>query len=186
MQDIRLTPKPVQQPHPPLWVGALNPKAVDRAARLGCHYLGVGDTSAYDEALRRHGRNPSDFSVAQLVWVHLAPSKEQAWDEVQEHVHWMLTVYGKWLSDAGELQGPPTLFKPPPASELRHTTDPLLFTPIVGNTQDVAEGLEQFTRRVRTTHLVLGMHFPGIDPKLARRSMETFARELLPSFKERR
>ena len=59
LQDIRLTPKPVQQPHPPLWVGALNPKAVDRAARLGCHFLGIGDTSAYDEALRRHGRNPS-------------------------------------------------------------------------------------------------------------------------------
>ncbi len=186
LKDIRLTPKPVQQPYPPLWVGALNPKAVDRAARLGCHYLGVGDTSAYDDALRRHGRNPSDFSVAQLVWVHLAPSKEQAWDEVQDHVHWMLTVYGKWLKDAGELQGPPTLFNPPPASELRRTTDPLLFTPIVGNSQDVAQGLEQFTRRVRTTHLVLGMHFPGIDPKLAKRSMETFARELLPSFKEKR
>jgi Luciferase-like monooxygenase len=40
LQEIRLTPKPVQQPHPPLWVGALNPKAVDRAARLGCHFLG--------------------------------------------------------------------------------------------------------------------------------------------------
>jgi hypothetical protein len=30
------------------------------------------------------------------------------------------------------------------------------------------------------------MHFPGIDPKIVRRSMETFARELLPSFKEKR
>jgi alkanesulfonate monooxygenase SsuD/methylene tetrahydromethanopterin reductase-like flavin-dependent oxidoreductase (luciferase family) len=186
LQDIRLTPKPVQQPHPPLWVGALNPKAVDRAARLGCHFLGIGDTSAYDEALRRHGRNPSDFNVAQLVWAHIAPSKEQAWDEVQDHVHWMLTVYGEWLSEAGEVKGPPTLFKPPPASELRRTKDPLLFTPLVGTAEDVAEGLEKFTRTVRTTHLVLGMHFPGIDPKLVRRSMETFAQELLPRFKEKR
>jgi len=46
----------------------------------------------YDEALRRHGRNPADHSVAQLVWVHVAPSREQGWDEVQDHVHWMLTV----------------------------------------------------------------------------------------------
>jgi alkanesulfonate monooxygenase SsuD/methylene tetrahydromethanopterin reductase-like flavin-dependent oxidoreductase (luciferase family) len=100
-------------------------------------------------------------------------------------VHWMLTVYGKWLSEAGELQGPPTLFKPPPASELRRTTDPLLFIPIVGSAEDVAEGLDRFTRSVRTTHLVLGMHFPGIDPKLVRRSMETFARDLLPRLKEK-
>jgi hypothetical protein len=87
---------------------------------------------------------------------------------------------------ACELQSPPTLFKPPPASELRRTTDPLLFTPIAGNSLDVAEGLEQFTRKVRTIHLVPGMHFPGIDPQLAKRSRETFARELLPSFKKER
>ena len=185
LRDIRLTPMPVQQPHPPLWVGALGPKAVDRAARLGCHYLGVGDTSAYDEALRRHGRNPADFNVAQLIWAHIAPSRDQAWDEAQEHVHWMLSVYGKWLREAGELQGPPSFFEPPPASELRRTKEPLLFTPIIGNVQEVAEGIEQFTRSVRTTHLVLGMHLPGIDPKIAKRSMETFARELLPKFQKR-
>ncbi len=97
LRDIRLTPKPVQQPHPPLWVGALNPKAVDRAARLGCHYLGVGDASVYDEALRRYGRNPWDFDVAQLVWTQITPVRDQAWDEAQEHVHWMLKVYGEWL-----------------------------------------------------------------------------------------
>src|ERR1700751_6332612 len=98
----------------------------------------------------------------------------------------MLTVYGQWLRDAGELQGRPPRFRPPPPSERRRTAEPLLFTPIVGTAKDVAEGLDQFTRSVRTTHLVLGMHFPGIDPKIVRRSMETFARELLPSFKEKR
>lgn len=186
LQDIRLTPKPVQAPHPPLWVGALNPKAVDRAARLGCHYLGIGDASAYDDALRRYGRNPSDFNVAQLVWTHIAPSREQAWDEAQDHVHWMLTVYGEWLREAGEIQGPPSIFKPPPASELRRTTEPLLFNPLVGTAAEVAEGLEKFTSKVRTTHLVLGMHLPGIDPKIVRRSMETFAREILPALKKKR
>jgi len=186
LQDIRLTPKPVQEPHPPLWIGALNPKAVDRAARLGCHFLGIGDTSAYDEALSRHGRKPADYKVAQLVWVHVAPSREQGWDEVQDHVHWMLAVYGKWLGEAGEMQGPPSLFSPPPAAELRRTKEPLLFTPIVGNSEDVANGLEEFVKTTRTTHLVLGMHFPGLDPKVARRSMETFARDLLPRFQKMR
>lgn len=118
---------------------------------------------------------------------NLALSKEQAWDEVQDSVHWMLTVYGKWMSEAGELQGPlRTLFQSPPASEPRRTADPLLFAPIVGAAKDVAERLDQFTRKVRTTHLVVGMHFPGIDPKIVRRSMETFARELLPGLQKQR
>jgi alkanesulfonate monooxygenase SsuD/methylene tetrahydromethanopterin reductase-like flavin-dependent oxidoreductase (luciferase family) len=184
LKDIRLTPKPVQQPHPPLWIGALGPKAVDRAARLGCHFLGIGDTTAYDEALRRHGRKPQDHSVAQLVWTHLAPSRDQGWDEVQEHVHWMLSVYGKWLGEAGETEAPPSIFKPPPATELRRTTEPLLFTPIVGTAEDLARGLEEFFGKARTTHLVLGMHFPGLDPKLSRRSMQTFAQEVLPRLRK--
>jgi len=155
------------------------------AARLGCHYLGIGDTSVYEEALRRHGRNPRDFNVAQLVWVHIAPSRQQAWDEAEEHVHWMLTVYGKWLGEAGEMKGPETLFSPPPAAELRRTTKPLLFNPIIGSVSDVKEGLEEFLAKNRTTHLVLGMHLPGLDSKLTQRSMETFARELLPHFQKK-
>jgi len=185
LKDIRLTPKPVQQPHPPLWIGALNEKAVDRAARLGCHYLGIGDTTAYEAALRRHGRDPKDFNVAQLVWVHIAPSRDQAWDEAQAHVHWMLTVYGKWLGDAGDTQGPPTIFSPPPAAELRRTKEPLLFSPFIGTVGEVKQGLDEFLAKTRTTHLVLGMHLPGLDPKLTQRSMETFAKELLPHFQKK-
>ncbi|MGH7897112.1 MAG: LLM class flavin-dependent oxidoreductase [Candidatus Binatia bacterium] len=184
LENLRLTPKPVQQPQPPLWIGAQGPKAIERAARLGCNFLGIGDTAAYDEALRRHGRNPADHDVAQLVWVHLGPSRDQAWDEAQEHVHWMLSVYGKWLADARDIEGPPTLFSPPPAAELRHTKEPLLFTPIIGTADEVERGLQDFLRTVRTTHLVLGMHLPGIDPKLSRRSMETFAREVLPGLRK--
>ena len=186
LKDIRLTPKPVQQPHPPLWVGALAPKAVDRAARLGCHFLGIGDTAVYDDALRRYGRDPAEHHVAQLVWVHMAPSRDQAWDEAQEHVHWMLTVYGGWLEESGDMpDAPPTIFKPPPAAELRRTKEPTLFSPIIGSTDDVARGLDEFLGKTRTTHLVLGMHLPGLDPKLTRRSMETFAQELMPRFQKR-
>jgi alkanesulfonate monooxygenase SsuD/methylene tetrahydromethanopterin reductase-like flavin-dependent oxidoreductase (luciferase family) len=183
LKNIRLTPKPVQQP-PPLWVGAFAPKAVDRAARLGCHYLGIGDTTVYDDALKKHGRDPKDHNVAQLVWVHMAPTKEQAWDEIEEHVHWMLSVYGKWMADAGELQGPPSMFTPPPAKELRSTKETLLFTPILGNAKDVGDALEAFTKTARTTHLVMGMHFPGLDPKISARSMETFAKEVMPRLKK--
>jgi hypothetical protein len=37
---------------------------------------------------------------------------------------------------------------------------------------------------VRTTHLVLGMHLPGIAPERSRRSMELFAREVAPQLKQ--
>ena len=33
--DISFLPKPVQQPHPPIWVGGESPPALRRAGRLG-------------------------------------------------------------------------------------------------------------------------------------------------------
>jgi probable F420-dependent oxidoreductase len=33
--DVAVLPKPVQQPHPPIWMGALAPKAIERAGRIG-------------------------------------------------------------------------------------------------------------------------------------------------------
>jgi len=120
-ENIRLTPKTVQQPHPPLWI-APGPKAVDRAARLGCHFLGIGDTAVYDEALRRTAAIPRT-TASRSSSGSCGALREQGWDEVQDHVHWMLTVYGKWLGEAGETQGPPSLFVPPPAAELRRTTE---------------------------------------------------------------
>lgn len=37
------------------------------------------------------------------------------------------------------------------------------------------------TQRIRTTHLVMGMHLPGLDPAKSQRSMELFAKELMPT-----
>ena len=70
LKNISLVPKPAQTPHPPLWIGAGQPKAVERAARMGCHFLGTNDAAAqqtYDTALRTHGRDPQDFPAPQLA-----------------------------------------------------------------------------------------------------------------------
>ena len=38
-EPIYLSPKPVQKPHPPVWVAAFGPKALEQAGRLGLPYL---------------------------------------------------------------------------------------------------------------------------------------------------
>jgi alkanesulfonate monooxygenase SsuD/methylene tetrahydromethanopterin reductase-like flavin-dependent oxidoreductase (luciferase family) len=41
LDDASCLPKPLQQPHPPIWVGANADPAIERAARLGdCWYIG--------------------------------------------------------------------------------------------------------------------------------------------------
>jgi len=41
-KDVRFEPKPLQKPHPPLWIGGESGPAIDRAARLGDGWYPVG------------------------------------------------------------------------------------------------------------------------------------------------
>ena len=38
-RPVRLVPRPVQDPHPPIWVAAFGPRALEQAARLGLPYF---------------------------------------------------------------------------------------------------------------------------------------------------
>jgi alkanesulfonate monooxygenase SsuD/methylene tetrahydromethanopterin reductase-like flavin-dependent oxidoreductase (luciferase family) len=39
VKDLSLSPRPIQQPHVPIWIGARAEKATRRVARLGCNLL---------------------------------------------------------------------------------------------------------------------------------------------------
>jgi probable F420-dependent oxidoreductase len=45
--DILFAPKPVQRPHPPIWVGGESPPALRRAARLGDAWYPIGSNNAH-------------------------------------------------------------------------------------------------------------------------------------------
>ena len=54
---------------------------------------------------------------------------------------------------------------------------------MIGTPEEIGSEIERFTQEVRTTHLVLGMHLPGLDPAKSQRSMELFAKEVMPHFR---
>ena len=183
LKSIHLEPKPAQTPHPPLWIGANAAKAVERAARLGCHFMGGGTSAAqevYDSALRSHGRDPKDLYAAQLRWAYVAPTHDQAWDDAEEHLHYMLTWYGRWLAEAQDFPGAEQFSQLLEVAELRNNPEQLLASPMIGTPEEVGREIAQLTKDVRTTHLVLGMHLPGLDPAKSQRSMELFAKEVIP------
>ena len=107
LKDIAMMPPAIQTPHPPIWVGARGPKGIARAARMGCHFLGVSDPNAqalYDNTLQETGRDPKDYHAAQVRFTYIAPSHAEAWDDAQEHLHYMLKWYGIWASEAKDLK----------------------------------------------------------------------------------
>lgn len=182
LDGARLAPKPVQQPHPPLWIGATSEAGVQRAGRAGAHLLGLTSTrlqGAYEAALAEAGHDPAAAKVLQLHWTHVADTTDDAWDQAAPHFHHLLEVYARWANESGDADkgGPKTVV--PPVSGLRHPDGPLMFRPAFGAPDQVADTLVGSMARVRTTHLGLGV-LPGMDPTRTRASLELFASEVAP------
>ena len=60
VEGVKISPLPVQKPHPMLWLGGFSAPAFRRAAKYGDGYSGAKDGfPAYMEALRAVGKDPS-------------------------------------------------------------------------------------------------------------------------------
>lgn len=186
LNDIQISPPALQHPHPPLWVGGTAPKAIERAAAMGMHFLsgGPGSAAIYDDALRAHGRNPRDFHVATTVPTYVAPTREQAWEIAAEPLRYMATSYLTWTAEA---KGTSTADLPalPMAEEIvrKQSMDFFGEDMLVGSPEDVIEKIEAHRTRARLTHLVSAMALPGMPVPQIRSSMELFAREVAPHFR---
>jgi alkanesulfonate monooxygenase SsuD/methylene tetrahydromethanopterin reductase-like flavin-dependent oxidoreductase (luciferase family) len=107
-----LGPAPVQEPGPPIWIGAIQEKAVARALRLGDGFL-FGTTGSEFMAqmtpqLREQAaaQGKSDFTIAGLAYVGVGDDPKKALDEAAHHV---LRYYGQLWTEPENLihHGPP-------------------------------------------------------------------------------
>jgi alkanesulfonate monooxygenase SsuD/methylene tetrahydromethanopterin reductase-like flavin-dependent oxidoreductase (luciferase family) len=177
LSDVRLSPRPVQQPAPPLWIGATSRPGVVRAGRRGAHFLGVNRRAQrlYEEARTAAGFDLDSAKALQLHWTHVADSDDAAWAEAAPHFHHLCSVYAGLLGAAGKN------YEIPAEAELR-SAKPVLFDPVFGSTATVTDKLGHALRDVRTTHLALGL-LPGMAPAVTRRSMEQFVKDVAPALR---
>jgi alkanesulfonate monooxygenase SsuD/methylene tetrahydromethanopterin reductase-like flavin-dependent oxidoreductase (luciferase family) len=181
--ELAHTTRPVQDPLP-IWWGGFGPQSMRRAARRGYHVFSAG-SEAYDQALRAAGRRPEDHEVAQVTFLHVADSRDRAWDEAQHGLHWIMAFHRERRDvDAGATPDGP-LPELPPADELRDV-DGLCFVPglpfLIGTPDEVGEALVSGCRAntSRVTQLALTFRHPGMRTPEVRRSMELFQTQILP------
>ncbi|HKV54622.1 MAG TPA: LLM class F420-dependent oxidoreductase [Candidatus Binataceae bacterium] len=87
--DVRSEPKPVQKPHPPIWVGGHSAAALRRTAQLADGWYGhifwrdpeaiVGEIRSIREMAAQNGRDPRTLTYAALNY-------EKSLDDVVQHI----------------------------------------------------------------------------------------------------
>jgi probable F420-dependent oxidoreductase len=187
VREVTLYPKPVQKPHPPIWIGARSRSATERAARNGYHLAGTGAHQAeiYREALRAAGCDPAAFNVAQLRFGFIGTSRDKAWNECEFGLHYLLARYGQWIAEAADVRGDERFAEVPPVGKLRESASAGMIGDgvMVGTPDDAIAQVEAINQYA--THLALGMALPGIDPKKVRASMKLFADKVIPHFRRK-
>jgi alkanesulfonate monooxygenase SsuD/methylene tetrahydromethanopterin reductase-like flavin-dependent oxidoreductase (luciferase family) len=179
-KNIRVTPEPIQKPHPPIWLGGFTPPALRRAARYGDGFTVPGATrEVYDQyiaELKKQNRPTDSIRFASAVWCLIVSNDpEKTFTEAADHVIYQANDYSKWLSAAGLS----------PLSEHLHDHEQLRKS---GLLQVVApdaavELIRTFADAVPITHFYSWTLPPGLPPRWAQTHLELFASKVIPAFR---
>ena len=102
--ELTVYPRPVQQPHPPLWVAGVADAAVDRAARLGDAWL-CGPVQSLPKAqsclARYRGAGGDSWILRRYAWV--APTRREVEEDVlPEYVAGLIEHWRESVEDEAE------------------------------------------------------------------------------------
>lgn len=99
LDGARMSPKPVQRPHLPLWMGVGHPDAVRRTAQLADGWMGSGGSSIAEfarsvpilkQALEQAGRDPASFPISKRLFMAVDENPDVARRELNR---WFTEVY---------------------------------------------------------------------------------------------
>jgi alkanesulfonate monooxygenase SsuD/methylene tetrahydromethanopterin reductase-like flavin-dependent oxidoreductase (luciferase family) len=195
--DMTVYPRPVQVPHPPLWVAASSASSMDRIVRnqwnlligQGLTLQQVGEQVAYFRHAYEHATgayDPHRVKVARAMYT--APTAEQAHRDAEQPFLW-------FKKTADEVSAPPGRrvdLLPDNFQNYRrrfatqaafHYQDMVERVLLFGSPEQVAERVEAL-RQAGVESLILFVNFGGIDSQKVRDSLALFATEVMPQFKE--
>ncbi len=176
--------KPVQKPHPPVWIGANADVAIRRAARLGdCWYVNphnridtiIRQVEVYKRALEAHGKPfPQEFPARREVFV--ADSREAAMRLCAPYLATKYQAYHQWGQSKEMPEGDNDLGRD--FEEL--TRDRFL----IGSPDDVAEQMLKLHQATGINHLVMSVQWPGMPQSLVLDVLHRLAEEVFPRVRQ--
>jgi alkanesulfonate monooxygenase SsuD/methylene tetrahydromethanopterin reductase-like flavin-dependent oxidoreductase (luciferase family) len=182
LTDMQFYPKPIQIPHPPIYMGAQTPGAIRRAARLGCHLLPLGGLNAYEiytDALRRYGRDPNEYEVHTLISMQspiVTADPDATWAKWKERILYRLEWYDRWYNEAADLP------KEQLARMANLETQRERARQSVMTSEQCRNMVGEFLRKVPCTEIVLWGCYPGVPLEVSYEWVELFATEVMPHF----
>jgi alkanesulfonate monooxygenase SsuD/methylene tetrahydromethanopterin reductase-like flavin-dependent oxidoreductase (luciferase family) len=193
-ERLHVRPRPVQRPHPPLFIAANSEDSVLSAARLGLptlssFFVPVPELQrrrqVYRETARAAGRAESEIDELErrsggMRVVHVAPTTDEALAATEPPFMSYQRKMSMLRSDATGGNVPNSFDRT--LLRLRSFQEYLSDGwALIGAPSAVRDALQQYLDATGYQRVLLLMALPGIDTKLALRSMRLFAEQVAPA-----
>lgn len=174
-------PRPIQKPHPPIWIGANADAALRRAARLGdCWYINphnridtiIRQLDIYKRALDEFDKPfPDEMPMRREVFV--ARTREEAMRLCRPYLGQKYSAYHDWGQDQQMPKGD---------DDLGLAFDELAGNRfLIGSPDEVAEQILKLRSSIGINHLVVSVAWAGMPQNLVLEAMQLMAEEVFPS-----
>jgi alkanesulfonate monooxygenase SsuD/methylene tetrahydromethanopterin reductase-like flavin-dependent oxidoreductase (luciferase family) len=200
-QNVGVIPKPRQRPHPPLYQVCVSKDTIENTALRGWPMLnsllrgGVEQLATnrdiYVDALHKAGRSPTEIAGLLADWgvsrhIYVAPTDAEALEEAKAAELWYQEAFRRFVLPERIEDTHPSLqpgFRAMAERLGRIDWDELVRETVAfGSPDTVARRMEEM-RAIGVGQVLCWMSFGGLRQDQVRRSMELFAREVMPHFR---
>ena len=174
--------RPVQQPHPPIWIAANNDAAIRRAARWGYPWIinphatvpmVAEQWAKYKETLAQSG-NPVPDTLPMMRELYVAKDRETAYVESEPYLAPKYQAYASWGQDKA-LPGEESFNIP--YQEL--AKDRFL----LGSPKEVVQEIQRYEHELDANYMIFRMQWPGMAQTQVLRQIELLGKEVIPRVK---
>ncbi|HEX3037006.1 MAG TPA: LLM class flavin-dependent oxidoreductase [Thermodesulfobacteriota bacterium] len=183
-ENLNVTPKPVQKPHIPIYIGAFEAPAIKRAGRLGYPLLiGPGRTmqmvkdtiNVYNDAAKEAGKNPEDVEHILLRETYVGENKKKAKEEADRYIINMYKFYFK-LGVKMFVRGKQVMSLDDPLFE--HLPEDRF---VIGDPEDCIGEVKRYRDELGINYICCRMVFPAANHKTISRCIELFGKKVIPN-----
>jgi alkanesulfonate monooxygenase SsuD/methylene tetrahydromethanopterin reductase-like flavin-dependent oxidoreductase (luciferase family) len=198
MPDRNVLPKPIQKPHPPMWVAVSSPETAIQAAERGMGLLGVsiGTPDEYKQRVQDYRRviqnaEPVGAFVNNQVngvgWMFCGENDEEA-QKVGGAGAFAFMSAAAHLTGVGSVYPSPAYSAQASAIQLRNrpgdVAGPVRQSTPIGNPETVIKALRDW-EEIGVDRMCFLINFDQVIPhKRVMDSLRLFAREVMPAFAE--
>jgi alkanesulfonate monooxygenase SsuD/methylene tetrahydromethanopterin reductase-like flavin-dependent oxidoreductase (luciferase family) len=189
-------PRPLQQPHPRIWITALSPATIQWCARQGYAmssiFLPVDRTreafDVYDQAAREAGQpaGPDQHVLCRNVFV--ADTMEEACAIAEPALNHLFGLFYEAAVKGTDFENPPpdyqfysSFFRPFADQELGFAELTKYGLVIVGDPASVRDQIIEQAEQTGIGHFMAWMNFGNLAPGHVLHSEELYARDVLPA-----